>query len=212
MENKNIIIEHQDELKNEVMGAVGAEFAVVDQESYARANDCIAGLHKLKKEVIARFAEPKKKADEAHKAVRALERSFLDPINDKIDALRDATEKWYTAEMRRIAAEEERRRKAAEELTDLAADAEASGDGETAAEAVAAAVMEDATVSVVPKCAGTTMRETWKAVVVDLAQLPREYMIVNQSMLDRMAQATKGAVPIPGVRFEKSYINSTRAK
>ena len=212
MDSNNIIIERQDELKSEVMGAVGAEFAVVDQDSYTRANNYIAGLQKLKKEVIARFAEPKKKADEAHKAVRALERSFLDPINDKIDALRDAIEKWYAAEMRRIAAEEERRRKAAAELADLAADAEAQGDGETAAAAVVAAVMEDATVSVVPKCAGTTMRETWKAVVVDLAQLPREYMIVNQAALDKVAQATKGAVPIPGVRFEKSYINSTRAK
>lgn len=208
----NIIIEHQDELKNEVAGAVSADFKVVDQATYAKANDYIAGLQKLKKEVIARFAEPKKKADEAHKAVRALERSFLDPINDKIDALKDATESWYKAEILRITAEEERRRKAAAELVDLAADAEASGDGATAAEAVAAAVMEDATVSVIPKCAGTTMREVWKAVVTDVTQLPREYMIVNQSALDKVAQATKGALKIPGVRFEKSYINSTKAR
>lgn len=208
----NIIIEHQDELKNEVAGAVSADFQVVDQATYAKANDYIAGLQKLKKEVIARFAEPKKKADEAHKAVRALERSFLDPINDKIDALKDATESWYKAEMLRIAAEEERRRKAAAELVDLAADAEASGDGETAADAVAAAVMEDAAVTVLPKCAGTSIREVWKAVVTDINQIPREYMIVNQAALDKIAQATKGALQIPGVRFERNYINSTRAR
>ena len=34
MDSNNIIIERQDELKSEVMGAVGAEFAVVDQATY----------------------------------------------------------------------------------------------------------------------------------------------------------------------------------
>lgn len=209
MEN---IIEKQDEFKQEVMVAAQAEITVVDQVTYAAANDLIARLQGVRKEVVARFADPKKKAAEAHKAVCELEKSFLAPVDEKIRLLKTSTTNWYAAEQRRIAAEEERKRKEAEELAALSAEAESSGDIATAAEAVAAAAIAQATVTVMPKVAGTSMREVWRAVVVDVSQLPREYMIVNQSMLDKMAQATKGAVPIPGVRFEKTYVNATRAK
>ena len=209
MEN---IIEKQEELKQEVMIAAKADITVTDQVTYAAANDLIARLQSVRKEVVARFADPKKKAAEAHKAVCELEKSFLAPVDEKIRLLKASTTNWYAAERRRIAAEEERRRKEAEELASLSAEAESNGDTDTAAEAVAAAAIAQATVTAMPKCTGTSMREVWKAVVVDVSQLPREYMIVNQSMLDKMAQATKGAVPIPGVRFEKTYINSTRAK
>ena len=209
--NENII-EKQEEFKQEVMVAAQAEITVVDQVSYAAANDLIARLQGVRKEVVARFADPKKKAAEAHKAVCELEKSFLAPVDEKIRLLKSSTTNWYAAEQRRIAAEEERKRKEAEELAALSAEAESTGDIVTAAEAVAAAAIAQATVTVMPKCTGTSMREVWKAVVVDVSQLPREYMIVNQSMLDKMAQATKGAVPIPGVRFEKTYVNATRAK
>jgi len=209
MEN---IIEKQDEFKQEVMVAAQAEITVVDQVTYAAANDLIARLQGVRKEVVARFADPKKKAAEAHKAVCELEKSFLAPVDEKIRLLKTSTTNWYAAEQRRIAAEEERKRKEAEELAALSAEAESSGDIATAAEAVAAAAIAQATVTVMPKVAGTSMREVWRAVVVDVSQLPREYMIVNQSMLDKMAQATKGAVPIPGVKFEKTYVNATRAK
>ena len=209
MEN---IIEKQEELKQEVMVAAQAEITVVDQVSYEAANDLIGRLQTIKKEVVARFADPKKKAAEAHRAVCELEKSFLAPVEEKIRLLKNSTTNWYAAEQRRIAAEEERKRKEAEELAALSAEAEAAGDSATAAEAVVEAAMAGATVTVMPKVKGTAMREVWKAVVVDVAQVPREYMIVNQSMLDKIAQATKGAVPIPGVKFEKGFINSTRAK
>ena len=209
MEN---IIANQDELKQEVLVAAKAEITVVDQETYAAANELIAHLQTIKKEVVARFADPKKKAADAHKAVCELEKSFLAPVEEKIRLLKTSTTNWYAAEQRRIEAEEERRRKEAEELAALSSEAEANGDTDTAAEAVVAAAMAQATVTVMPKVSGTSMREVWKAVVTDVSQLPREYMIVNQAMLDKMAQATKGAVPIPGVRFEKTYVNATRAK
>ena len=209
MEN---IIEKQEEFKQEVMVAAKADITVVDQATYAAANNLIARLQSVRKEVVARFADPKKKAAEAHKAVCELEKSFLAPVDEKIRLLKTSTTNWYTAEQRRIEAEAERKRKEAEELAALSAEAEAQGDADTAAEAVAAAALAEATVTAMPKCTGTSMREVWKAVVVDVSQLPRQYMIVNQSMLDKMAQATKGAVPVPGVRFEKTYVNATRAK
>ena len=56
------------------------------------------------------------------------------------------------------------------------------------------------------------MRAVWKAVVTDPDKVPRDYLIVNQSALDALAKATKGSITIPGVRFEKTFVNSTRAK
>lgn len=206
------LIERQAELKQEVTAAAQAEIAVVDQVSFSAANDMIGRLQTIRKEVVERFAGPKKKAAEAHKAVCELEKSFLSPVDEKIRLLKNATTNWYAAEQKRIAAEEERKRKDAEALAALSAEAEESGETALAAEAVVAAALEQATVTVMPKCAGTSMREVWKAVVEDIAKIPREYLIVNQAMLDKVAQATKGAISIPGVRFEKTFVNATRAK
>lgn len=206
------LIERQAELKQEVTAAAQAEIAVVDQVSFSAANDMIGRLQTIRKEVVERFAGPKKKAAEAHKAVCELEKSFLSPVDEKIRLLKNATTNWYAAEQKRIAAEEERKRKDAEALAALSAEAEESGETALAAEAVVAAALEQATVTVMPKCAGTSMREVWKAVVEDIAKIPREYLIVNQAMLDKVAQATKGAIPIPGVRFEKTFVNATWAK
>ena len=136
MENTNTnIIEHQDEFRQEVMVAAKADITVVDQATYAAANNLIGRLQGIRKEVVARFADPKKKAAEAHKAVCELERAFLAPVDEKIRLLKTSTTNWYTAEQRRIEAEAERKRKEAEDLAALSAEAEANGDADTAAEA-----------------------------------------------------------------------------
>ena len=53
-----------------------------------------------------------------------------------------------------------------------------------------------------PKVSGISTRRTYYAVVTDFQALPEAYKIANQSMLDKFAQATKGAVPLAGVKFE----------
>ena len=112
MEN---IIDKQEEFKQEVMVAAKADITVVDQATYAAANNLIARLQSVRKEVVARFAAPKKKAAEAHKSICALEKEFLNPVDQQISNFKRATERWYLAEQNRIRAEEERKRKEAEE-------------------------------------------------------------------------------------------------
>jgi hypothetical protein len=53
-------------------------------------------------------------------------------------------------------------------------------------------------VKAIKGAAGTS---TWKAEVVDLATLPREWMLPNQAALDAHARSTKGMIPIAGVKF-----------
>ena len=212
MNTQQEIIPNQAELEQEVSAVVAVEIAVTNQESYIAANDQIGKLQTLRKNIVAEFADTKKAAAEAHKRVCALEKKFLDPVDQRITAFKNATTRWYAAEQARIRAEEERKRREAEEAARLAAEAEQAGDEEFALEAVAEAAAAEASVTVMPKVKGTSMREVFRAVVVDINALPREYMIPNQAALDRVVQATKGAIQIPGVRIEKSYINSTRAK
>jgi len=206
------LVEHQNELQEEVSAVVAVEIAVVNQETYVQANDQIGKLQTVRKAIVERFSDPKKAAAEAHKKICALEKEFLNPVDQRITALKNATVRWYSAEQARIRAEEEKKRKEAEELAKLAAEAEAAGDIVTAEEAVVEAAMAEAKVTVMPKVSGTSMREVYKGVVVDVNALPREYMMPNQAMIDKVVQSTKGALQIPGVRIEKSYINSTRAK
>ena len=97
-------------------------------------------------------------------------------------------------ERQKAAAAAEAARKAAE-----AAAAKAEVKEDTAA-AVAAPGIEVA--SVRPVVAGQRISRTWKALVVDAALVPREWMVVNQQALDAFARSTKGAVPVAGVRFE----------
>lgn len=202
----------QTELQNEVNSLVKSEIEVVDQPSFALANGLIARLQTQKKKVIDFFADSKRKAAEAHKAICNAEKAMLTPVDTRINALKCATTRWYAAEQQRIAAEEEKKRREAEDMARLAAEAEESGDAEMAQQAVIEATLAEASVPVMPKCEGTSMRAIWKAVVTDPDKVPREYLIVNQSALDALAKATKGSITIPGVRFEKTFVNSTRAK
>ena len=206
------MVENQAQLRAEVQNVCAAEIIVVDQDTYVQANDLIGKLQTVRKEVVARFADPKKKAAEAHKAICALEKEFLTPVDNRISALKDSTTNWFTAEQERIRAEQERKRREAEEAAKLAAEAESAGETELAQEAVIEATMAQASVTVMPKVKGTTMREVFYGVIVDINALPREYMKPDQSLIDKMLDSTKGQIPIPGVRIMKKYINSTRAK
>lgn len=206
-----IIIENMDEVKQEVSVLVKSEIEVVDQQSFALANGLISRLQAAKKKVQDFFADPKKKAAEAHKSICNREREMLSPLEARINALKLSTQKWYAAEQARIAAEAERKRREAEEMARLAAEAEEQGDTATAEEATMEAVMAEASVSVAPKCAGTLMREFWRAVVIDPYKVPRQYLIVDQKALDGLAKTMHDRLSIPGVRFERTFVNATRA-
>lgn len=57
---------------------------------------------------------------------------------------------------------------------------------------------------------GVSYSELWSAEVVDISLVPREYMIPNQQALDKVAQATKGAIQIPGVKITSRKVVSSR--
>ena len=161
------VVENQSELKNEIQVATATEIKVIDQKTYESANERIGLLQGLKKRVEDFFKPMKQKAQDAHKQICQQEKEQLSPILTAIEGLKQKTIAYYAAEQQRIAAEQERQRKAAEELAALAAEAETQGDTETATEAVGLAAVEEAKVTYSPSAKGTSMREVWRAEVID---------------------------------------------
>lgn len=112
------------------------------------------------------------------------------------------------AEARRLAAaEEERLRKEAEKQ---AKKLEKKGDvaAAEATRAAAAAVQVPVVAPVVeaPKAKGISTRTVWKARVVQPLVVPREYLLVDESKLAKLAQATQGTVTVPGVEFYSEQV------
>ena len=64
----------------------------------------------------------------------------------------------------------------------------------------------------IPPVVGQFSKTVWKARVLDQKAVPEEYKVVDVAMLDKLAQATKGKVPVPGVEFYSEQIMSARAK
>ena len=206
------VVENQNELKSEIQVATATEIKVIDQKTYEAANERIGLLQGLKKKVEDFFKPMKQKAQDAHKQICSQEKEQLSPILSAIDGLKQKTIAYYAAEQQRIAAEQERQRKASEELAALAAEAETEGDTETATEAVALAAVEDAKVTYSPSAKGTSMREVWRAEVIDIEKIPRCFLLVDQAALDALAKSQKDKMNVPGVKAVMSYTNSTRAR
>ena len=104
--------------------------------------------------------------------------------------------------LRLKAAKEEEKRKAT--LAAQAAKAEEKGNLEKAESLTQQAEEYHQPVAIVqapPKVNGISYKSTWKARIFDVSQLPRNYMVPNNELLQGFARSTKGKIPIPGVEF-----------
>lgn len=157
-----------------------------------------------KKAVMDLFRGP---SDELEKLESNLKRIMINYTNEQERLRREAEEKLRKEVAAKEAAEKKR-------LEERAAKAEASGKAEKAEElrqqAQEVFVPAPTIAPTVQKVAGVSMKQNWKARVIDVNKVPREYMIVNDSMLDKMAKATKGSLVIPGVEFYPEDVLASR--
>jgi DNA repair ATPase RecN len=118
-------------------------------------------------------------------------------------------------------AKEEKARKEAEELA-KAGNAEAARKAQEEADKAAAKAEErrqqaaevfvpaPTIASSVEKPQGVSMKKNWKARVIDINKVPRNYMIVNEKMLDGIAKSTKGSLKIEGIEFYSEDVLAIR--
>lgn len=156
-------------------------------------------LDEAKAKIMDLFRVP---AERLEKAEGALKRALV--------TFADEQERKRRAEQARL---DELARKEREKLQRQADAAAAKGREERAAvlEATAAVVVAPIAQSVAPKVAGVSFRSIWRAEVVDASLVPREYLMVDQAKLDKVAAALKGDTVIAGVKVREDRIASSRA-
>lgn len=189
---------------------------IVTADQYEKAVSAVKAIKGLRSDIVAFFSEGKAAAYKAWKAICSQEASFTDRLDSaervaKAEMIRyqQAEEAKRIAEQRRLQAEADEKarknREAAEKAAAKLKTPELREERMAQAAAITAPVVDVAQVA--PKVAGVAMKKVWKARVVDVALVPREYMTVNQSALDAVARSTKGAVKIPGVEmFEEAQL------
>jgi len=196
---------------------------IADQQSYESAADILKKIKARSKELEAQRKEITNPLDVAKKSIMDLFRAPLDLL-DKAESSIKRLMIDYTEGEERKAREEQRKlqeladKEAARQkklIDEQIARAEASGKADKVEslqekkETIIPVVAPVVTANVeTPK--GVSYRDKWTAKVINENLVPREYLIVNQSALDKVAQATKGSIKIAGVEFISEKILASR--
>lgn len=212
MQELTIVQPDTTEIEAQGYGIVDAAntFSIVDSPTYEEAG-VFSRLRKTRRNaIVALFKEPVDHAFKAHRAMTKMrndldmpEKIALGIINQKMINYTNEQERIRRAEeqrLREIAQQEAEDRQLAEaERLEKAGEVEAAEQVIEAPPVVHVPIVE----SEVPKIKGVSMRTTWKARVINVAAVPREWMIPNQQSLDAFARSTKGNSTIPGVEFDE---------
>ncbi len=134
--------------------------------------------------------------DEQEK-IRQAEQARLDKLQQEKEAkLRAAAEKEAAriANLKTDAAKERATAKAEE----LKAQADATAEAQMVVE------------SKVEEVSGISTRKVWKFEVVDINELPREYMVADEAYIGKIVRASQGKKEIPGVKIYSENIIASR--
>lgn len=207
----------QDEAKKAILDAE-KKLLVPVQESYDLVGKVLLTWDNEQKEIAeqqrrrlqAIADEQARKEREVIEQAAAKQRAIEAEQRAKADAARRAAEEATAAERKRLLAQAEvAERKAA------AAVAQQEAKAEQAAAVIAPVVQ---VTSVAPKVAGTSVRKSWSAEVVDVSAFlahvfdtrRADLVIPNDRVLQAYAKAMKSEAKIPGCRFvETSTMAST---
>ena len=149
----------------------------------------------------------------AHKKAVELRSKVLNPVLQIITTIDTNIRSWKREQERKAQEEQDRLRRIAEEkarkereaLEARAEKAIASGKEEKAEALLEKAEQVEAIVPTVApnfsKIKGDTTRNLWRAEVIDLSLLPRDYMLPDMQTLNALARAKKSESNIPGVKF-----------
>lgn len=203
----------------ESMAGQVSVWPVTSPEQYRAAAEALKRLKGYQKTLDETRKEATKPLDEAKDTIMGWFRPAQEKVKSAIAHLAEAMISWDSkiarereeAE-RRAREQEEKERAKIQKGIDKAIEKGDLGKAETLQakqESVQVAVAAPASPE---KQEGLAISETFFAVVVDFKALPDEYKLANQSMLDKVAKATKGKAAIPGVKFEsKKAVRGVRA-
>lgn len=180
---------------------------VITADNYESAAAVLQNLTAREKEVEAQKAEVWDPLAKLTKAVQAL---FNPPLKVLDEAKRIVSGKMgvYALEQRNIALAAQQRayqeaKDARQKLLDKAERAADDGNHARAEvlEARAESVQAETIEVDIPKVSGIQLRERWLFEVVDPAEVPREYLMVDERLVRAEVNAKEHLANIPGVRI-----------
>lgn len=195
-------------------------FDVLNAEDLNRATVCIKRVKGLMDKVNDTFSPIIDKAHKAHKEAISQRDKYLKPLQDverkfklailvytqKKETEQRELERRTNEELAKIA--DANKQKLLQDAKDTTNDWEA----ETLKEQAEAVVPVTVVVSKkVIEQEGLSIRKIWKARVTDIKLVPREYLMINQPMIDLLARTTKGPCLVPGIECYVEKSASVRA-
>jgi len=185
---------------------------IYDGYEVATTEEYTAGAEALKsiKGQLARITEERLKLtrplDESKKRIMAFFRQFTDRMEESERQVKFGLLE-YKREQDRLAREQQRleRERAEKREAKLREDAEAARKKERGARADILDERADATVaapvvSEAPKVKGISTRKIWRFEIIDVAQIPDKYKIIDEKKIGGVVRALKADADIPGVR------------
>lgn len=186
-----------------------AALRIMDAPSYEYAAEFWKQIGDLMKKVDESFDPIITRAHQAHKEALAQKAKIYNPLDkarrevkgmmEAFDREQERLRQEEAARIREALRREEEERRLAE-----AVQAEQEGDKD-----MAEAIMDEAPYVppvILPKATpkvsgGPVFRTVWKAKVVNPTLVPREYLMVDETKLNRLAAVMKGNFKVPGVEF-----------
>lgn len=179
---------------------------------------------KAKQKIVEEFFGPLvKSSHDAWKQAVAKRKEIETPLEDAERKIKSAILRFQQdmeMERRRLQAEADAKARAEEdkkrkELESRAQKAEEKGKEEKAdelrAKAESVVVVPQIIAPQVTKTKGVSMMDVWKYKINDINAVPREYMMLNESMVSKVVKATKGGIKIPGIEAYNEPTISGRA-
>jgi len=174
------------------------------REAEAEAKKKLLGYESEQKRIAAE--EQRKLEEKARKEREALETKAR---TEREEADRKAAELRRQAEEARAANDKATAALLASQANKIEEKSEARA---LAAETKAAQVVAPKVEVYIPPVVGQSSRTIWKARVLDAKAVPDEYKIVDEAMLNKFVQATKGKIAVPGVEFYPEEVLAARSR
>jgi len=180
---------------------------IKSHDQYAQAGSLLLAIKTMRKRVADAFGPIVKAAHEAHKVAKGKMTEAEAPL-DVAESTVKRLMVDYDREQERLRQEAQREAEAAARKAEedrMLAEAEAlakGGEGEAADAVLESPVVAPPVIvaKATPAVAGISYREQWTYQVVDLAAVPREYMMLDDKKVGSVVRAMKGMTNIPGIK------------
>ena len=182
---------------------------VHDEKTLLGANGFLVAVKKMRKEINDTFDPIIQKAHQTHKEAVMQKKKYEEPLKKAEDMIKLQIAGYMTEQERirkeieeRLAREEAERKKIEEEKLKEAEALEEEGFIEEAEKALEEIPLPS---TYIPpeklKLNGTAIRKDWKWRVININQVPREYLIIDSSKITQLVKSTKGQARIPGIEI-----------